>query len=98
MYESLRSVYFPTNVIVTESNSLSWLMMMKGISDWLSIAKERERAHPSVISFHRFTRPFPFISSKMEVRSWMPNTCSCATRQHMDILSFVAKLSGWGIK
>ena len=68
MYESLRSVYFPTSAIVTESNSLSWLMM-KRISDRLS--KESVCAHPDVISFHRFikNRPFPFISSEMDTFS-----------------------------
>ena len=66
--ESLRSVYFPTNAIVTELNSLPWLMM-KRISDRLS--KERESAHPDVISFHRFikNRPLPFISSETDTFS-----------------------------
>ena len=50
MYESLRSVYFPTtgNVIVTESNSLSWLMM-KRISDQLL----KERCVLTRTSFHQ---------------------------------------------
>ena len=68
MYESLRSVYFPTNAIVTESNSLPWLMM-KRISDRLS--KESVCAYPDVISFHRFikNRPLPFISSETDTLS-----------------------------
>ena len=68
MYESLRSVYFPTNMIVTELNSLSWLMM-KRISDQL--LKESVCAHPDIISFHCFIKnqPLPFISSEMDTFS-----------------------------
>ena len=63
MFESLRFVYYPTNA-VTESNSLSWLMMMRGISEQLSIATEDVYAHPDGISIHRFIDPSPSCGPK----------------------------------
>ena len=56
MYESLRSVYLPTSAIITKSNSLSWLMVMKGTLERLLIMKASVCAHPDIISFHCFIK------------------------------------------
>ena len=56
MYESLRSVYLPTSAIITKSNSLSWLMVMKGTLERLLIMKASVCAQPDIISFHRFIK------------------------------------------
>ena len=56
VFESLSlgrsAVYFPANAAILELNSPSWLMMMREISEQISIATEVVYAHPDVISIH----------------------------------------------
>lgn len=127
IYESLRSVYFPTRAILT-SLCLSWLQTWRKQRYQLVSPEEiTKRTHSSVMSFHRLSSIWPFsiitfvrlswsslrrlvrystipwdLRSRgtwyTDFRSCTPKTCSELTWQNIEILSFVAGLSGWGTK